>query len=149
MSTGSHQIPRLAEEASDRDVLRHRGEPDPCHGKSTVGEALTLKMQHEQHTDVMHVMLCDPAPDDRIDVIEVGESLGFPGQILARVNLDRRVVYGVTILRYSSFKRRIMWHYHMASTQRALLFLIKTLCAGLRMDEHDHQLSLTGLGGGR
>lgn len=148
MPASSHQISRLAEEAPDRHLLRDCREPNP-ERESFVGEALTFRMLHEPHTDVMHVVMCEPHPDDRIDVIEVGEALGFPGQVLARVNLDRRIVYGVTIQRFAAFKRQLLWQYHMASIQRALQLLIKTLCAGLRMDHHDHQLSLTGFSGVR
>ena len=93
-------------------------------------------MEHEPHTDVMHVDICAPEPGARIDVIEVGEAMGFPGQVLARVDLDRRIMYGITIQRFSSFRHRLMWRYRMASIQRALLLMVRTLCAGLRMDHH-------------
>lgn len=95
---------------------------------------MNVHMEREPHTDVMHVDVCVPPEGARVDVIEVGDFVGFPGQILARVNLGDRIVYGVTIQRYSSFKRRILWQYRMASIQYALLLFMQTLCAGLRID---------------
>lgn len=134
MLTSEHQIQGVGKE-SNRVVVRRRSGST---GQGAVAETLNFQMEHEPHTDVMHVDMCTPAPSARIDVIEVGEAIGFPGQIVARVDLEKRIVYGVTIQRYSAFRRGVFWKYHMASVQSALQLLIKSLCAGLRMNHHDH-----------
>ena len=41
-----------------------------------------------------------------IDVVEVGEELGFPGMVQARVDLRQQVVYGLTIAEFQASKGR-------------------------------------------
>lgn len=142
MLASSHQISGTPEKESDCLSVWDRGEPDPK-GTRAVGQAMKIvHMEHEPHTDVMHVDICEAPPGARIDAIEIGECVGFPGQILARVDLDRRIVYGITIHRFSPFKRRLMWQYRMGSIRRAMLLLIQTLCAGLRMEQHSNHAHL-------
>jgi hypothetical protein len=86
---------------------------------------------HERHTDVMHIDLLDAPPDARVDVVEVGADIGFPGQLLVRVDRDSRTMLGITILQFSSFQRRLRWTYRIASVQKALLLLVNLLRAGM------------------
>lgn len=141
MLTSSRPIPARAGEESDRYVLRNTRSPN-TEGPCSVGETLEVRMEYECHTDLMHVDVCSPQTGARIDVIDVGEQLGFPGQILARVDLENRVIYGVTIQRFSTFKRKLMWKYRMASIRRAMLFLLNTLRAGLWIDHNNRAAHL-------
>ena len=93
-----------------------------------------MKMYLESRTDVMFVDLCDAAPDDLIDVVEVGDQVGFPGQIQVRVNREKQILYGITIQKFSRFKRSLFWKYRMASVRYALLLLVIALRAGLRLE---------------
>jgi hypothetical protein len=78
-----------------------------------------------------------------VTVIDIGEKMGFPGQVQVRVDLDREVFYGLTIQNYSGFKRSLLWHYRMWSIRSALKFLISTLIAGLNIDRHSQHHMLT------
>jgi hypothetical protein len=91
-------------------------------------------MHLEAHTDVMFVDLCEASPNDLIDVVDVGEQVGFPGQIQVRVNRDKQILYGITIQKFSRFKRSLFWKYRMASVRHALFLLVIGLCAGLRLE---------------
>lgn len=95
-----------------------------------------MTMEHERHTDVMHVDFCATPANAKIRVAEVGEQVGFPGQIQVRVDAETGTVYGVTIQNFASFKRKIMWEYKMASVQRAIELFMRALCAGLGINEH-------------
>jgi len=95
----------------------------------------SMKFDHNPITDVMFLDVCPVSEGDRVAVIDVGEQLGFPGQVQARVNLEKEVFYGLTIQNFSGFKRRLQWRYRMLSIQRALQFLVLTLLAGLRIDQ--------------
>jgi hypothetical protein len=103
------------------------------------GEAdfpMKLQFDHNAITDIMFLDVCPVAEGDQVAVVDVGVQLGFPGQIQARVNLDKGVFYGLTIQNFSGFKRTLQWRYRMFSIQRALRFLVLTLLAGLRIDQN-------------
>jgi len=82
------------------------------------------KLQYRRATDIAHIDLSEPLPTDRIEVEEAGEHFGFPGQILVRYNPDTRAIYGITIQRYSSFKRKLMWRHRTLRVQAALDALV-------------------------
>jgi hypothetical protein len=133
MSTSSHQVPGLAEETDNRDVSR-TGLGEPSQGSCAVAIEKKMKMHFEPHGNVMFVDICDALPTDRIDVIDVGEATGFPGLIQVRANREKQILYGVTIQNYSSFKRRLLWNYRMASVHHALVLLLMGLLAGFRLE---------------
>jgi len=144
MLTSSHQISTMAPEESDRVVLRNQqragGGKDP---KGACVVAPEIKTEYDRLTNVMHVDLCFPPEDAaRVDVIDVGEQLGFPGQIVARVDMERKIIYGLTIQNFSGFKWRFFWRYRMASVQRALQFMLKVLRAGLWIDRNNRPAAL-------
>jgi hypothetical protein len=133
----------MADEKSDRIVLRNQqgtGRREDSEGACVV--ANEVKMEYDRVTDVMHVDAFFPPEGTRVDVLDVGHCLGFPGQIVARVSLEERVVYGVTIQNFTSFKRKLFWMYRMASIQRALQFMLNVLCAALWIDHDNHPAHL-------
>ncbi len=143
MPASSHQIQTVADEKSDRVVLRNQPETggghDP-HKACSVAEE--VNMEYDRLTDVMHVDMCSPSGGERIDVIDVGDKLGFPGQIIARVNIEERIIYGLTIQNFSAFRRKLFWKYKMASMHRALQLMINVLCAALWLDRNSRTARL-------
>jgi hypothetical protein len=135
MPTSRHPIQDVANEESDSVVLRDNRAPSARFDKQGASDlANQVKMAYDKPTDVMHVDLGFPSETDRVEVLDVGDCLGFPGQIVARVDLENRIVYGLTIQRFSAFKRTLLWRYRMVSIQRALLFLLTSLGVGLWID---------------
>lgn len=143
MPTSSHQIPTMAAE-SDRIVLRNqRGSGAGTNPQGTCAVAKEVTLDHDKLTDVMHVDVClPPEGTARVDVVDVGEQLGFPGQIVARVDLDRRIIYGLTIQNFSRFRRSFLWKYRMASIQRALQLMLNVLRTGLWIDHNNRPAHL-------
>jgi hypothetical protein len=94
-------------------------------------ETQEIRLVHERETDVMYVDLIQPSSDAQIDIFEVGEQLGFPGQLLVRVDRNNQALLGITIQRYSSFKRKLLWKYRMASVESALHLLVNSLSVAL------------------
>jgi hypothetical protein len=143
MPARSYQVPHMAEGESDRVVLRdNRG---PCAGDDSQKPralAKEIKMDYDRLTDVMHVDFCFPSGNESVDVLDVGDRLGFPGQIVARVDLEHQIFYGLTIQNFSGFKRRIFWMYRMASVERALQFMLNVLCAGLWINRNNRPAHL-------
>jgi hypothetical protein len=129
MFAGSHQRAGLAEEADNHDLSR-----DEMGGSSerprTVGTGDAIRTHYDKHGDIMFVDVCEAQLGDQIDVVDVGEETGFPGQIQVRVNQEKRIFYGITIQNFSSFKRRLFWKYRMASVNSAILWLITSIRAG-------------------
>lgn len=93
--------------------------------------AKDVKVEHIKSTDLMFVDIAQPAKGARITTVDVGEMLGFPGQVLARIDYDNEILYGLTIQNASSFKRKLLWKYRMASVQRALELVMVSIRAGL------------------
>lgn len=94
-----------------------------------------MTLEHNKSTDLMFVDIKIPAPGTKITTIDVGEMIGFPGQILARVDYENEVLYGLTIQNASSFKRKLLWRYGMASAKHALELVMASICAGLKIEE--------------
>ncbi len=75
-----------------------------------------------------------------VEVLDIGDNLGFPGQIQVRVDLRRQIFYGLTIQNYTGFKKKLLWRYRMWSMKSALRLLVYTLIAGLGIDNRkNHQ----------
>ncbi|MFZ0417628.1 MAG: hypothetical protein WAM04_05965 [Candidatus Sulfotelmatobacter sp.] len=143
MPTSSGEIQAVAHEESDRVVLRdQRGAGSGENPEGSCAMAHKITMDYDRLTDVMHVDFCIPSGDDRVDVVDVGEQAGFPGQVVARVNSEHRIFYGLTIQNFSSFKRKLFWMYKMASIQCALELMLNMLRAGLWIDRNNRPARL-------
>lgn len=101
-------------------------------GKGHLQEDLNL--EYNDLTDVMFVDLMPIQEGSRVVVIDIGDRMGFPGQVQVRVDIEREIFYGLTIQNYSGFKRSLKWRYRMWSIQSALMFFISILRAGLNIE---------------
>jgi hypothetical protein len=96
-----------------------------------------MMFEHIKSSDVLFVDIRKPAKGARITTVDVGEMLGFPGQILARLDYENEILYGLTIQNAGSFKRKLLWKYKMASLKSAIALVIAALRAGLCIEEHN------------
>jgi hypothetical protein len=105
-----------------------------------------VTVEHIKSTDLMFVDVAQPGKDAKITTVDVGEMLGFPGQILARVDFENEILYGLTIQHATNFKRKILWHYRMASFRRALALMLASIRTGLCVEEGrpEHMHALRG-----
>lgn len=141
MASSGHQIEmdRSVESSTHQHmVLDNPGPVTRRTSKGPEGMAQEMTFEHNALTDVMFVDLCSVQPGDRVEVLDVGGPLGFPGQIQFRVNREKEVIYGLTIQNYSGLRRKLWWQYRMWSIQSAMRFLVITLLAGLRIDQSSH-----------
>lgn len=126
----------------NRDVVfsdRRRLEDGIAEGQAAMAqeqEKVTIHLEHNPQTDVMFVDLCVAEEGAVVCVVDVGEMIGFPGQVQARMDQRRQKLYGITIQNYSGFKRKLWWNYHIWSAARFLQLLVTSLRAGLRIDHH-------------
>lgn len=95
-----------------------------------------MTLDHNKSTDLLFVDLQKPTAGAKITTVEVGEVIGFPGQILARVDYDNEILYGLTIQNATSFKRNLLWRYRMASAKFALQLVVASIRAGLCIEKH-------------
>ena len=134
MPVSSREVQAAREEPAGV-VLRdqRRGcPPGNDEGSCVVAEEVIL--HHDRYTDVAHVDLHSPAENARVDVIDIGECLGFPGQIIARVNREENIVYGFTIQNFSGFRLKLFWMYKMASIKKALALMMNVVQTMLWID---------------
>jgi hypothetical protein len=96
-----------------------------------------LVFEHIKSSDVLFVDVEQPPAGVRITTVDVGEMLGFPGQILARIDYEHEIFYGLTIQNATNFKRKLLWQYKMANAKRAIALLIPAIRAGLRIEERN------------
>jgi hypothetical protein len=111
-------------------------------GKANFPEGLNINLQYNELTDVMFVDLLPLEDGSRVATVDIGDRIGFPGQLQVRVDMDRQIFYGLTIQNYSGFRRKLLWRYRMWSMQSALYFLINMLMAGLNIDRHSQRPAL-------
>jgi len=153
MVTSGHQIGMGCEiegkgvtSTRDQHVVQlssgHAGERTG-EGKADCTEGLKFNFEYNNLTDIMFVDLLPSVQlDSRVVVIDIGDELGFAGQVQVRVDIEKQIFYGLTIQNYSGFKRKLQWRYRMWSIQAAILFLVKTLMAGLNIDRSSHHHAL-------
>jgi hypothetical protein len=143
MVTSGHQISmgceiedrRAEARPNDKHMVQRSSEST---AKGTGEGEDTFQLEYNDLTDVMFVDLAPLCEGSRICVIDVGDQVGFPGQIQVRVDLEQQTLHGLTIQNYSGFRRKLIWRYRMWSIQAALRFLISSLIAGLNIDQRNH-----------
>ncbi|HET9743227.1 MAG TPA: hypothetical protein VFQ00_10790 [Terriglobales bacterium] len=96
--------------------------------------ACAITIEHDRHTDMAFVILCEPEPGATIDTIPIGEFVGFPGLITARVSYDRETLYGLNIENFTLFKRKLFWQHHMFSLQKAIQLIVCAVKAGITIE---------------
>jgi len=111
-------------------------------GALVMAKEVTFTLDHNPITDVMFVDLLPLEDGAHIEIIDIGTSLGFPGQIQLRVDTEHQILYGLTIQNYAGFRRKLLWQYRMWSFRRAIELLVYTLIAGLGIEQNyrPHQL---------
>jgi hypothetical protein len=138
MPASGHQISRLDAK------LSHRYDPSDTRpsnnglreaGKEAVAEE-EVRFEYSRHADVMFVDYRETPEGVTVDTVEIGDMVGFPGQVQARVNHAEKILYGITIQNYSGFRRRLVWHYKTAAVRDTILLLLKSILAGSLIDSH-------------
>ncbi len=94
-----------------------------------------FELDHEAETDVLYVNVRRASSRATIGVIDIGEQIGFPGLVVARVDRDRDILYGLTIQDYTAFKKKLLRKYRITSTRRALQLLLEPLVAGFNLEQ--------------
>jgi hypothetical protein len=93
-----------------------------------------IRLEHQKPTDVMFVDFRELRPDSDVIVCQVGDQVGFPGQVLARRDRNTGEVYGLTIENFSGFRRTVLFRDHMASARAAAELMARSFIAACSMD---------------
>ena len=137
MPASSYQTGMVGEDETHRDILRGRKRIHSS-GSCSLAEKEKMTFEHIKSTDVLFVDVRAIDKDATITTLDVGALLGFPGQIYARVDRDREIIYGLTVQNYRGFRRRLLWRYRMASMHRAMQLIISAVRVGLCLDNRYH-----------
>ena len=133
-ATDQHVV-QLPRESIGTRISQRTGDPEE--------NALSINLKYNDLTDVMFVDLLPLEENSRVVVIDIGDQLGFGGQLQVRVDLENQIFYGLTIQNYSGFRRKLLWKYGMWSMQNALRLLVTTLMAGLSLDRHSNHQAMS------
>jgi hypothetical protein len=97
---------------------------------------MTPTLTYRRRTNVAHIEVHPTGPRDPVEVLEVGEELGFPGLVLVRFNPETGEIYGCTIQRWSYVKRQLMWRYRTIKVKAALERMISKIYDTWNPEEH-------------
>lgn len=99
---------------------------------------MELQFTYERHSDLLHVDASVPPAGAHIDVVEVGEETGFPGQVYIRVDGETGEVYGMTVHNYTGMRRALLFERHMLRARKFLEVLFSGIRAGFVHDRRSH-----------
>lgn len=96
---------------------------------------MTITLQYERYTDVMHVDIAEPREGAKVRGVLLGPdvypNLGAPfdGKVLLRIAEDGTFL-GLTIYRFTSVKRALQRRFWVLSSRRALRLMAESMAAG-------------------
>ena len=96
----------------------------------------------DKNTNVAFLDVEEGTPNARIRVIEVSDQIGLSSRVMARVDIDNRVVLGLVIEDYKAFSREVRLKYFAWRVERItelLLCSIRGIVSQQAAD--DHQLA--------
>jgi hypothetical protein len=136
---------RVQEAENDQHLVldsRRQAKSRVEQGAAGMAKEIEYKFEHNPLTDVMFVDIRPLEAGSIVETMDIGQEVGFPGQVQVRVDPDRQILYGLTIQNYTSFRRKLFWRYGMASVQRAIQLFVSMIIAGLRIEQNyrPHQL---------
>lgn len=95
-------------------------------------DKVTIRLQYEKFTDVMHVDVATPARDIVVRAVALGPEFAGPqlaGKVLLRVGSDGTFL-GITIYQFRSVKRLLRRKFLALSWRRALRLMVESMAAG-------------------
>jgi uncharacterized protein YuzE len=102
-----------------------------------------MRFTYRRNTDIAHIDIAEPTNDANIEVKEIGDQVGFPGQVLVRFDAETGKVYGMTFQHWSAIKRRLMWRYRTLIVRNAVNDLVKRVIDFCNRDNHHHLPALS------
>lgn len=98
-----------------------------------------MKFTYRRNTDVAYVDIAEPLEHAEIEVREIGEQVGFPGQVLARFDAQTGQLYGLTFQRWSAMRRTLMWRHRTFMARKVLNELVAKIVDFLGENNPHHQ----------
>jgi ribosome-associated translation inhibitor RaiA len=102
----------------------------------------TFKANYEKYADVMFVDFTETPKHADVDTFELGEQVGFPGQIVVRFNAESGDVYGVIIERYSAVEKKLKREAAKRNAKQALKQLVELILEALEIIRPSMHLQL-------
>jgi hypothetical protein len=87
---------------------------------------------YEKRVDTLFVELQETPVGVSVAIVQIGEEVGFPGQIVARVDPETHVIYGVVIEKWSRIDRQLTNAKAKEDAKLALQQLIQKIMDALR-----------------
>ena len=102
---------------------------------------MKVTLEHDKNTNVAFVDMCEAPQGARINVVEVSSAIGFNARVLARVDIENQVVFGLIIEDFPAFKRELRIRYHTSRVQAIIEVIVRSLKTGLGMGSPRHELA--------
>jgi uncharacterized protein YuzE len=102
-----------------------------------------MTFTYRRNTDIAHIDIAEPSPGAAIEVKEVGEEVGFPGQVLIRFDAETGKLYGLTFQRWSAIKRTLMWRHRTLIVKNAVNDLVSTIIDFCGKNDRHHLPALS------
>lgn len=99
-----------------------------------------MNFTYRRNTDVAHIDVVEPLEHADIEVKEIGEQFGFPGQVLVRFDAQTGQLYGMTFQRWSKIRRTLMWRHRTFMVRKAVNELVNRIIEFCGNDKRHHRL---------
>ena len=86
-------------------------------------------MEYDKFGDVMYLEVTPTPATANIDTVEIGTNVGFPDQIVARVDAATGEVYGIIIERYSAVISKLERDMAVHNVKQVLCQLVEQIKA--------------------
>lgn len=93
----------------------------------------------DKNTDVAFLDVEEAAPNAKIRMIDVSDRLGLRSQVMARVDIENKVVLGLMIEDYRAFRREIRMKYvawHVERIMELIVASVRGIVSQQTSDEH-------------
>lgn len=101
---------------------------------------MTFKLDYDKATNVMFVDVCEAPEGARINVVDVANAIGFKSRVVARLDIENQIVFGLIIEDFPAFKRELMVKYHTARVQAIIEMIVRSLKTGIGLGSPRHEL---------
>ncbi|MGC8548350.1 MAG: hypothetical protein ACP5M4_01510 [Acidobacteriaceae bacterium] len=86
-----------------------------------------------------HVDIAKPLENAEVEVREMGDLVGFPGQVLVRFDAQTGELYGMTFQRWSSMRRTLMWRHRTFVARKVRDELVAKIVDFFSENNHHHR----------
>jgi hypothetical protein len=106
-------------------------------------EAMKPHFEVDKNTNVAYLDVVEAAENAKIRVIDVSDQVGLRSQVMARVDIENKVVLGLIVEDFTAFSHEVRWKYLAWRVERIAVLLLCSVrnIGALQQATDDHKLA--------